>query len=78
MQFGKMSGLELNRHKCEGLWLGKDKSLQTNCNSFGIKWPEQIRCLGIYLGHNHFLNTNKNLYDKIERLEVILKKWKKR
>ena len=29
-QFGKISGLNLNLSKCEGLWLGKDKNRQKN------------------------------------------------
>ena len=34
----------------EGLWLGSDKHRQHNCNLYGTKWPDQIRCLGIYVG----------------------------
>ena len=34
--FGRVSGLELNVKKCEGFWLGRDKTLQ-GCNLFGIK-----------------------------------------
>ena len=77
-QFGNVSGLDLNIHKCEGLWLGKNKYMQTNCNAFGIKWPEQIRCLGIYLGHNDFLNVKKKFDDKLDKIETILKKWERR
>ena len=62
--FGSLSGLKLNIHKCEGLWLGAQKHLQFNCRSFGIKWPPQIKYLGIYLGHdynsNFIMNWTKN------------------
>ena len=50
-KFGKLSGLKLNLGKCEGFWLSKDKALQSHSRCFGIKWPEQLRCLGIYLGY---------------------------
>ena len=63
--FGRMSGLILNVEKCEGLWLMRKKFLQTNCKLFGIKWPEQFRCLGIYIGHNKQLNERR----------IFLKRW---
>ena len=43
---GNVSGMKLNFSKCDGLWLGKDNGRQNYCNSFGIKWPKQVRCLG--------------------------------
>ena len=76
--FGQLSGLILNIDKCEGLWLGKDKNLQCHCNLFGIKWPEQFRCLGVYLGHNKQINDKKNFEEKVDCIEIILKKWEKR
>ena len=57
--FETFSGLKLNIENCEGFWLGSDKDLQLNCNLFGIKWPDQFRCLGIYLGHNQKSNDIK-------------------
>ena len=76
--FRNLSGLILNVEKCEGLWLGRSKHLQLHCNLFGIKWPEQFRCLGIYLGHDKQLNNNKNFNEKIDQIEDILKRWEKR
>ena len=69
-----MSGLELNLSKCEGLWLGRDKNKQTNYRLFGIKWPEQIRCLGIYIGHSEEKNIQKNWFDKIAKVERNFRK----
>ena len=59
--FGQLSGLILNFDKCEGLWLGKDNNLQYHCNLFGIKRPEQFRCLEVYLGHNKQINGKKKI-----------------
>ena len=76
--YGRISGLTLNLSKCEGLWLGIDKGRQRNCNLFGIKWPDQIRCLGIYVGHEINKNFNSNWNNKIDKTKVILKRWKER
>ena len=77
-KFGEISILKLNMEKCEGFWLGRDKLLQANCNLFGIKWPEQFRCLGIYLGYNRQLNDIKNWYEKLDDIELTLKIWQNR
>ena len=76
--YGNLSGLILNTEKCEGLWPGRDKALQLSCNLFGIKWPEQLRCLGVYLGHNKLINVQKNFGEKVENIENTLSKWQQR
>ena len=77
-QFGKISGLNLNLSKCEGLWLGKDKNRQKKCNLCGIKWPDQNKCLGIYVGYSFDKNLKKNWDDKIDKVKQILDKWRGR
>ena len=62
--------------KYEGLWLGRDKNKQTNCRLFGIKLPEQIRCLGICTGHSGDKDIQKNWFDKIAKVEEILESYK--
>ena len=76
--FGTVSGLVLNCSKSEGLWLGKHKTNQLNCNLHGIKWPDQIRCLGIYVGHNTAKNIEKNWSEKLEKVKKLLKGWNNR
>ena len=77
-QFGRISGLNLNLSKCEGLWLGKDKNRQKKCNLCGIKWPNQTKCLGIYVGYCFDKNLKKNWDDKIDKVKQILDKWRDR
>ena len=77
-KFGKVAGTVLNNSKCEGLWLGKDKQQQNGCKIFGLKWPNQIKCLGIYMGHNKELNNIRNWVEKINDVESLLMRWKKR
>ena len=68
----------MNLSKCEGLWLGQYKYRQKNCALFGIRWPDQIRCLGIYVGYSADKNIQMNWNCKIEKVENILQSWSKR
>ena len=46
-KFKKLSGLEINREKTYGMWLGSDKNSKQW--PFGIKWPgKPIKTLGVY------------------------------
>ena len=46
--FKKLSGLEVNPTKTEGMWIGSSRENKTK--PFGIKWPnEPIKALGVYL-----------------------------
>ena len=77
--FGKASGMKLNKSKCEGLWLGDYAERQTNCTLLGIKWPPgPIKCLGIYVGNDERQCTKCNWHDKLDKMENMLEKWKKR
>ena len=49
--FVQIAGFILNIEKCDGLGLGRNTFLQTNCKCFGMKWLAQFRCWCIYVGH---------------------------
>ena len=72
--FSVVSGLKLNIHKCEGLWL---VPLCNNLNVYqNIKFNQgPIRCLGVHIDRNmdecHSLNWDK----KIASIEDILLRW---
>jgi hypothetical protein len=76
--YATVSGLNLNRTKCEGYWFGKDKHRQDGCQLHGIKWPNQIKYLGIYLGYDRDLNDKMNWSVKIEKIKKILGAWETR
>ena len=76
--FGLLSGLRLNKHKCEGMWLGKNLAYQQSYSKFGIKWPSQVRYLGIYIGYDHKQIHSLNWLSKVDKLEGILESWSKR
>ena len=77
-EYGKASGLTLNFSKCEGIWLGVDKTRQKDCKLFGIKWPDQNRCLGVYVGYSRDKNLKRNWDEKIDKVKHILTSWKDR
>ena len=71
-----MSGLRLNIDKSEGLWFGSDKKTYS-LSVISLVLNGQ-RCLGIYLGHDKQINDKKIFEDKVDSIEVILKKLEKR
>ena len=76
-EFGKFSGLTLNRDKCEGVWLGKNRNIHAVYENI-IFTDEPIKGMGIYFGHN-----TESLYDlnwgrKLRNLEKLLNSWKSR
>ena len=50
-EFGKLSGLSLNREKCEGIWLGSKRNV---CDVYEniIFSDEPTKCMGVHFGHN--------------------------
>ena len=72
--FGEVSGLKLNKAKCEGLWLGILKDCQNRL--FDISWPQRpIAALGAHFSYNKELNDNINFDEKLTRVETTLKAW---
>ena len=68
--FGKMSGLKLNKRKCEELWLGKDKHNKSQL--FGISWPENpINALGVHFSYCNDEIDNYNLSNNLESMEKL-------
>ena len=76
-EFGDVSGLRLNIHKTEGLWLGLGRN--RNDNLGGIKWESNsIKALGIYFGYNKNDLEEKNWSGKVENIKRCLKIWSSR
>ena len=56
--FEEVSGLSLNKSKCEGMWLSTLK--QCRLKLFGILWPQKpTRALGVHLSTNRLNLTTK-------------------
>ena len=66
--FEEVSGLSLNKSKCEGRWLGTLKHCRLK--PFNILWPEKpTRALGVHFSYNQEQTNRLNFDDKIEKLD---------
>ncbi|XP_033119754.1 uncharacterized protein LOC117119053 [Anneissia japonica] len=72
-QFGKRSGLELNKGKTNALWLGRLKDCKSKPGN--LSWTTRpIKILGIHVGHDKDFCYKKNWKEKVESLkkEIML------
>ena len=75
--FGKHSGLELNRSKTEGMFIGNLKNCTEKIGN--INWSKKpIKALGIYFGINKKECNKLNWDSKINDCELLIKKWLRR
>ena len=74
--FGKVSGLKINRTKSEGFWLGKNKD--SNLRPLGLKWKKCIKLLGIHISYDKEDMLKQNFYCKLSKIRNILNSWKQR
>ena len=73
-EFGKYSGLKLNKDKTEGLWIGSNKNKTSQ--PLGILWPKDpIKILGIYMSYNEQKNNKLNFENKIKKCKQIINMW---
>ena len=75
--FGKVSGLKLNRNKTEGLLIGKLKKTE-ECRINNIKFSLKVKALGTYFGTNKHECYTLNWIDKIESCNKLINSWNKR
>ena len=69
--FKEVSGLEINRHKTEAMWLGSWRS--RNDKPFGFKWAQDsVRNLGVHFSDDPQLTNKLNFEEKIHTLEQTL------
>ena len=73
-QFSHISGLELNKKKCEAIPLGTTNDAIDHLE--GIKIVNTSKILGVYFSnYKSPEDIDKNWTDKIQKLENILTKW---
>ena len=74
-QFSRISGLEVNREKTQGMWLGNLRHSKKEI--LGIAWPtDPIKGLGVYFSYDHDQREQQNFKGKLKELEDILNIWK--
>ena len=72
--FGKISGLEINMDKTEGMWLGHGKN--RNDNFAGINWQkDMVKALGVWFGYNKTETETRNWQSKLESIKNTLNTW---
>ena len=75
--FQDVSGLEINKTKTEGMWLGACK--HNTSTPFDIAWPsEPIYALGIYFSYDEDEAFKKNFEQKLLSMKNLLSLWKLR
>jgi len=76
-KYCKVSGMKLNTHKTEGIWLGPFKNNPTFFQ--GIKFTtDPVRILGLYIGHDAEICYNENWVKKINKVKNSIHVWKSR
>ncbi|KAL9987821.1 hypothetical protein ACROYT_G002189 [Oculina patagonica] len=72
--FQECSGLEINKSKTEGLWLGANRSNTTE--PLGIAWPSNsILALGIHFSYDDEVAYKKNFEQKLNTMKSLLNLW---
>lgn len=74
--FEKVSGLKINYHKTEAMWIGSEK-----CNTdrpLGLNWQNKVKALGVYFCHDKSLQEKCNFESILPEIESIINMWKQR
>ena len=72
--FQECSGLEINKSKTEGMWLGANRNNTTE--PLGIAWPSNsILALGIHFSHDDEVAYKKNFEQKLNSMKSLLNLW---
>ena len=77
VDFGKISGLTLNKEKTKAMWLGR--SAKNKDKPLGFKWVScPTRFLGVHISYDKKGNDYQNYDLKIGKLQTNLDMWKMR
>ena len=71
------SGLQLNRNKTEGIWLGRLRNIDLNMESITFT-NTFFKSLGVYFGHYHELCSRLNWEVKLNQIKEQSKRWEMR
>ena len=77
--FGKISGLILNRTKTSAMWIGQYKNRRdVMCPELQLNWTREVDYLGIKIGTAMQNMASLNYAIKIAKLKRVLNPWLKR
>ena len=76
-EFGRFSGLKINKNKTEAMWLGSFRHCKNK--PLGISWSEKpIRVLGIYISYDENEAVKNNFDSRIKEAEMCFNMWNQR
>ena len=76
-EYGIFSGLQLNRNKTEGLWLGRLRNIDLNMENITFT-NTFFKSLGVYFGHYHELCSRLNWKVTLNQIKEQSKRWEMR
>ena len=75
--FSSISGLNLNKTQCQGLWLGSDKNRQQKIQIENIPFNKGvIKCFGQYYENKKGEEDEQEWIQRLKNMDKILKGWK--
>ena len=77
-EFGKESGLQINREKTEFFKLGSQNIPIKDSTIFGMKWCDEFRYLGIWFMRKSMDMEFKNFRHRLDNIKNILRLWMQR
>ena len=72
--FKTCSGLKINREKSEAIWIGASSNYRHK--PCGLKWTDGlVKCLGILMHSDMEIIEQRNLTEKIQKIENLVQIW---
>ena len=72
--FATISGLRINQHKTEAMWLGRHKGREDKTHN--LQWDRQTKILGVYFrSYEGACQIEQNLNSKIETMKRTIAQW---
>ena len=76
-RFSRISGLEINKHKSEAMWIGS--SLKSEGQCLGLLWKKRIKVLGIIFScHTRIGDIEENWDKRLDNIKRTIGIWHKR
>jgi exonuclease III len=71
--FAKCSGLNINMDKSEAIWIGASSNYRHK--PLKLRWTRGATCLGVYISNDINEISQKNIENKMQKIEDLLKLW---
>ena len=75
-EFSILSGLKMNKSKCEALWLGSNKDREDF--PLDIRWVKTVKILGISFSYNEAEVLSQNFTKTLKAMKDLSSLWSRR